>query len=176
MTAGAGQPCEWTYEDICSSCREMVLEMDERRWLLGDSALAIETQYGQHTLADFSRDIGANQSTVRGYKRVSQFYPQAFRGNLFESNPNLTFTYYRDALRLGDFDAAVAWLAEVSSNGYTADEAARKLTERLGRQTRESYEGEITSRVLGRDCTQITILVDQTVEWEKGQVVSIRIK
>ena len=177
-TAAAGQPRIMDYEELCNSCREMIEDMDRRRWLIGDTALEIETRYGDKTMESFARDIGANQSTVKGYKRVAKFYPPEFRGNLFGDNPNLTYTFYRDALRLETLELATEWLAEVSGEGWSADEAARKLTERLGHQTRESAEGEITGVYTADDGDSVTVdIVVKDAEWIKaGAKVTIRAK
>jgi hypothetical protein len=175
-TAAAGQPREWTYEMFCDNCRQSINEMDRLRWLVGDTALTIETLYGEHTMQDFSRDIGQNQSTVKGWKRVSRFYPESIRRNLLESNPNLTYTYYRDSLRLENFDAACEWLAEVSANGYTADEAAHKLTERLGHDTRKSVEGTVTRWYSQEDGNYLIVRFETHIDLRAGQVVSIRAK
>lgn len=133
-----------TYEECCDICRELVIDIDNRRWIVGDYALHIDTHYGDKTMESFARDIGMNRSTVSNWKRVSEFYPQSFRAEQIDKNPNLTYTYFRDALRLSDDPQIVAaWLEEVSSNGWSADEASRKLTEHLGHIPQESAEGTL---------------------------------
>jgi len=168
-----------TYEECCDICRELVIDIDNRRWIVGDYALHIDTHYGQHTMEDFARDIGMNRSTVSNWKRVSEFYPNPFRAEQIERNPNLTYTYFRDALRLGDDKQIIAdWLEEVSYNGWSADEASHKLTERLGRQTRDSIEGEVSGHTWsnGKFCLIVRLdTEDMQKEWQ-GKQVTIRAK
>lgn len=178
-TATAGQPKQWSYEELCNNCRDAVEEMDRLRWLVGDTALAIETYYGEHTAESFARDIGQNQSTVRNWKRVAKFYDEVFRAEQIALNQNLTYTYFRDALRLGDDKRLVSdWLAEVSSSGWSADEAARKLTERLGHKTIESAEGVIQSYSAAIGIYTVEIQVSkQDYQWLiETEKVTIRAK
>lgn len=167
-----------SYEGICDRCRDLSDQIDLRRWEIGDYALLIEMKYGEHTADDFAKDIGCNSSTVRNWKRVAKFYQQPFRAEQIEKNPNLTYTYFRDALRLGDDKQIVAdWLEEVSYYGWSADEAARKLTERLGHKTYESAEGEITGVYIW-DGESVTVdMIVKDAEWIKpGTKVTIKIK
>ena len=166
------QPQEWTYEMICEYCREAVLEMDTRRWLIGDSAITVEKHYGDRNLKEFAKDIGQNHSTVQSYRRVSHFYPKSVRADVISLNPNLTYTYYRDALRLGELNQALAWLAECSANGWTTDEAARYLTEKLGRKTNERIEG-VVYEVNGRD---VSIQLDIDHDFKPDQRVTIKVQ
>ncbi len=156
-----------SYEGICDRCRDLSDQIDLRRWEIGDYALLIEMKYGEHTADDFARDIGCNSSTVRNWKRVAKFYTQPFRAEQIEKNPNLTYTYFRDALRLGGDKQIVAdWLEEVSYYGWSADEAARKLTERLGHKTHESAEGTINSYTIVSGIPAIVILVtEEDMKW-----------
>lgn len=121
-----------SYEEICDHSRKVVGEIDQRRWVVGDDALEIETAYGHHTMDDFARDIGMNKSTIKGWKRVAEFYDKSIRRNLLEAFPNLTYTYFKDAIRAGDLKAALDWLEKVSAEGWTADQAAHEMTERIG--------------------------------------------
>ena len=63
------------------------------------------------------------------------------RAKIREELPNITYTYLRDAMRLGNVNRAYEFLDYASSEGWSADEASRMLTERLGHQTRDSAEG-----------------------------------
>lgn len=126
------KPVERTFEEICDHSRKVVGEIDSRRWIVGDDACEIETRYGQHTLESFAREIGMNKSTVAGWKRVAQYYPEIIRRKLFEELENLTYTFYKDALRLDDLNESIEWLERCSAEGWSADQAAHELTEKLG--------------------------------------------
>lgn len=137
----AGEVRVWTYEEITDECREVVGRMDVGRWIVGDRALLIEKQYGEHTLDDFARDIGLNKKTVYGYRTVSDFYPEILRRSILNAFPNLTYTYFKDAIRLKDLEVAIEWLEEVSANGWTADQASYELSDRVGTLVRNNIEG-----------------------------------
>lgn len=134
-----------TYDDICDYARSHSEQLDELRWVLGDCANTVKQRYDEKTVEDFARDIGQHKSTVYQYAKVSDYYKPSLRRRLIEEMPNINYSHMRDGLRFNDVTLAVAWLNEVSINGWSADEAARKLTERLGRQTRDSAEGVIQS-------------------------------
>lgn len=167
-----------SYEACCDRCRDLNEQIDLRRWEIGDYALLVETKYGSHTMDDFSRDIGQNKSTVNGWKRVSAFYPKKIRADLFEAHPNLTYTFFKDALRLEALDEALMWLDEVSKEGWSADQAARELTEKLGRHTTESIPGMI-EKVFRRDgkcMIEISIGVDDEESVLHAHSVTIKTK
>lgn len=168
-----------TYEEICDHSREVVGEIDSRRWVVGDDALLIETKYGEHTMDDFSRDIGMNKSTVKGWKRVCEFYPEKIRRNLLEGFPNLTYSHFKDALRLKILDEALLWLEEVSSEGWGPDKASHELTERIGEKPpAPSIPGEI-SDVYKRDgmgVVEILIALDDMAYIKSGSMVNLKPK
>lgn len=168
-----------TYEEICDHSREVVGEIDERRWIVGDDALLIDTKYGEHTMDDFARDIGMNKSTVKGWKRVCEFYPKSIRGNLFEGYPNLTYSHMKDALRLKDLDEALVWLEQVSSEGWGPDKASHELTLKLGEKPQApSIPGEI-SDVYQRDgmgVVEILIAIDDMSYIKSGSQVNLKPK
>lgn len=117
-----------TYEGICEHSRTVVGEIDARRWIVGDDALLVDKQYGQHTIDDFARAIGMNKNTVYGWRRLAEFYPEVVRRTILNAFPNLTYSHYKDALRCGDLDLAIQWLEQVSAEGWSPDQAAYKLT------------------------------------------------
>ncbi len=161
-----------SYEAICDHARLAREHLDNWRWVLGDDALRIEKRYGLATIADFARDVGMHKTTVDSYRRVSRFYPKNRRmAEIFEAFPNLTYAYFKDAARNVDIEAALLWLAEISDNGWSADEASHKLTERLGRNTRISA---VIGTISGFDGNRVVIQLNDGCEWLPGTVVSLR--
>ena len=132
-----------TYEALCDYAREYSEHLDNLRWTLGDIANTVMNRYSQKTIEDFARDIGQRKSTIYQYAKVADFYPPSLRRRISEDMPNLNYSHLRDGLRLDNIEKAIAWLNEVSISGWSADEASRMLTERLGKETRNSAEGEI---------------------------------
>ena len=165
-----------TYEAICDYARERSEALDTLRWKLGDCALLVMKKYSEKTMEDFARDIGQHKSTVYQYAKVSSSFPQSLRRRLKERYPNLNYSHMRDALRCTDRRAAERWLKEVSDNGWTADEASRYLTERLGREPRESIEGTIARRYDQEDGRYLVIRLHVRNELPVGQNVTIKVK
>lgn len=131
-----------TYESLCDYARRYSESLDDLRWILGDCANTVmeRDQWGKG-IEHFARDIGQRKTTIYQYAKVADFYPMSLRRRLREDMPNINYSHMRDSLRWDDVEKAVAWLNEVSINDWTADEAARKLTERLGHQTHDSIDG-----------------------------------
>ena len=171
-----------TYEMICDHSRALVGEIDSRRWLVGDDACEVETRYGEHTMQAFARDIGMNKSTVAGWKRVAAFYPNSIRRNLLDAFPNLTYTYFKDALRWNDLDYAVHWLERCSAEGWSADQAAHQLTNEIegGDDKKEdtSIQGRVEN-ILVRDgmcIVEISIPMDYESALIQGDLLKIKVK
>lgn len=176
--AMVGKARVWSYEEICDTCREMVIDMDSKRWVIGDHALLIETKYGQHTMEDFSRDIGMNRSTLSNWKRVSEFYPDSFRRSILDSFPNLTYSHYKDALRCEDLNAAIQWLEQCSAEGWSPDKAAYELSQKIGKPDSSGIPAKI-EKIFTRDgmcILEISIGLDDEPTIRQAKKVTIRAK
>ena len=160
-----------TYEAVCDFARQKSEDLDSLRWVLGDCANIVMERWSDKTVEDFSRDIGQHKKTIYQYGKVARFYNQSLRRRLREEMPNLNYSHLRDAMRLEnaddeDMNEPIEWLQLVSDMGWSADEASHKLTERLGRQTRESAEGTINSYTTISGLPAIVILVSEDdIEW-----------
>lgn len=171
-----------TYEAICDRNRERVGHMDSHRWSIGDDAALVESKYGQHTTEDFARDIGANKSTIAGYRRVSQFYPKSIRRIKLDELQNLTYSHWKDALRLKDLDEAIKWLEQVSDEGWSPDKASHELTEKLGHKTVEPpIPGTIEDVVVQIDGTVLVLILIgkddlETMKKVIGADVNLKVK
>ena len=167
-----------SYEEICDHSRQYVEEIDHKRWIVGDDACAIDTKYGDHTMQDFARDVGLNKSTLAGWKRVSEFYPDSIRRKLLGELANLTYSHYKDALRLKDLDEAVKWLEKVNDLGWSPDQASYELTKELGHETQSSIPGMIEN-IYTRDgmcIIEVSIGLDDEEAIRKATSVVIKTK
>lgn len=163
-----------SYEACCDNCREAVLEMDSRRWLIGDTASVIKTRYSEHTIEDFAREIGINKSTAYQYCKVAEFYEPSLRRRLLEDMPNITYTYLRDAMRLEDVDLAVEWLERCSTEGWSVDQAAHQLAEKLGgNKSNMGTKGDIVRRYKQEDGFYIVVRFER--EPKRGERLTITI-
>lgn len=150
-----------TYEHLCDYARSYSDDLDNARWKLGDCANTINTRYGDKSIEMFAKDIGQRKSTLYQYAKVAEFYSEPIRIRLLDDMPNLNYSTLRDSMRLGTLEAATAWLEYVSTNGFTVDESSRRLTEKLGHKTIDTFEGEIHGYGDYDTYTTITIKVSR---------------
>ena len=175
MTDSITLPRLDTYESCCDYARAQGEELDARRWIIGDVANTVMERWQERTVSDFARDIGQPKSTVYQWAKVSLFYENSLRCRLLDNYSNLTYSHLRDALRLNDVDAAVAWLEAVSDNGWTVDEATRRLTEQLGRETVEQVPGEVVRKYTQEDGLYLVVKVtDDSAGFELGRAIVMK--
>lgn len=129
----------WT--DLCERGRQAREALDGWRWILGDLACEVERRFGMESMADFAREVNIAKKTAEQYRRVARFYAEDTRVSFIAGAPNVTYTHFRDAMRLGTPDAAYAFLEEVALNNWTTDEALLRLAERLGHTPTATSDG-----------------------------------
>lgn len=117
-----------SYEDLCDHSRAQVTNMDSRRWDVGDDAVAMETKYGEATIESMARDVNMNKTTLASWKRVAGYYPENLRRRLLDDLENLSYSHFKDAIRLKDVEKSVPWLEKCSAEGWSPDQASHKLT------------------------------------------------
>lgn len=120
--------------------------IDQGRWIIGDDACVIKTQYGKHTLDEYAKAINVAKDRVEDYRGVCKFYSEiSVRTEYLESNPMITFSHMRVAKRLKDVQKAYDFLDECSNNAYTVEKARIELQRKLGKPIppiRESFEAQ----------------------------------
>lgn len=177
MTIAAGKEREWTYEELIELARATNEELDTRRFTLGDIANVIAVKYSEHTIADMAKEIGQSRSALYQYASVAKFYGVELRAKIKEELPNLTYTYLRDAMRLGSLSDAFLWLVECSDLGYTADQAAYELTKKLGHETsRQSAEGIVWKTFSQNGMDYVTVQLADGQKIAANQKVTIKVK
>lgn len=102
-------------------------DMSQRRWLLGDLCLLIQSSYGKNRLGDFATKTNIARSTANQYRNMSAFY----RTELRYAFDNLSYSHYRLAYRLKE-DAAL-FLTEASLNQWTIEQTQIEVTKLLGK-------------------------------------------
>lgn len=166
-----------TYESICDYARRYSESLDDLRWILGDCANTVTSRYGDKTVESFARDIGQRKSTIYQYAKVAAYYPNTLRRRILEQLPNINYSHMRDAMRCSDdFNDAWDWLKECSDNGWSADESSRRLTEQLGHDTRESYQGVLLDWKFKDGKYYATIRFDSDFNIEYNQTITVRVK
>lgn len=179
-----------SYEELCDHSRAHVTGMDTRRWDVGDDACAMETKYGEATLASMARDVNMNKTTLASWKRVADYYPEILRRRLLDNLENLSYSHYKDAIRLKDIQKSVEWLEKCSEESWSPDQASHKLTAELSGDPDDDDNGDgddsdtkdipgtITS-VFKRDgscIVELTIGLDDMALVSSGARITIKLK
>ena len=87
----------WDYDDFVRAGREVA---SRSAWLYGDLACAVETGYGDGTLARFAADISVNYETLLNYRTVAKAYPQSSRRRELSFGVHQAFASQSDRLEL----------------------------------------------------------------------------
>ena len=111
-----------TYEEICEDSRIAVQTSDDAGWHIGDNAIEITQRYGNHTLADYAREIGKPKSTVYEAASMSNYWTTQVRTELAEECPNVTRSHMRKVLFMHDPDKARWAVEKCSERGWTVDQ------------------------------------------------------
>lgn len=111
-----------SYEEICEDSRIAVQTGDDAGWRIGDNAVEVTQRYGDHTLADYAREIGKPKSTVYESAQMSQFWLPQVRTELKEDCPNVTRSHMRKVLFMHDPDKARWAVEKCSERGWTVDQ------------------------------------------------------
>ena len=117
------------WEALVSDGISALEQIDAGRWIIGDNALAIDTVYGQNSIETYSLDIGAEYSRVRQYRSVSGFWHKETspRLMLLEECPTLSWTHFREAMRLKTPERAAEFLDTCASNAWNITRARVEL-------------------------------------------------
>jgi hypothetical protein len=127
--------------------------LDEGRFVIGDVLTFLQRTYGEYIVATFAIGIGCNKKTCYQYGQVAQFYPIEERAGI-RAMANVRYTHMRDAMRLRDYEAALAFLHYVADNDLTVEQAGLALKERLGKPTRPApvFAGELLCITVEDEC------------------------
>ena len=128
-----GEVIVLTIDEYISRGQRAAAAIDLGRWLIGDDALAIETSYGGKEVEKYATGINVPKERVQEYRTVCKFYPLSARAEFLESNPTITYTHMREAMRLKELAKAWKFLRECSQQARTVELARIRLTEMLGK-------------------------------------------
>lgn len=107
---------------------------DRAHFTLGMLAAQVEKDYGSDALGKYAAAINAEKARLAEYRTVWTFYRYSAVADFYDTYPGLRYTHWRDAMRLKDRDAALAFLAEASDNDWLVEAARAELDKRAGKQ------------------------------------------
>lgn len=156
---------ETAWEALCDAGRQAAARLDEGRWLLGDLALRVRTRYGEDAVGKFATESGVEAKRVYEYRQVSAFYEPDAR-----DFPNLAWTHFRDAMRLGE--GALHFLERASAEGWTVEGARIEAARILGKPVQGKFA--FRARIEGLDSGVLALAVedadaDKLAAWLKGK-------
>jgi len=113
-----------SWEALCDASRHAADDLDTGRWRIGDLAMQVERAYGADTIGKYAIEINIEKRRVYEMCALAHFYPPETR-TLF---PNLRYSHYRDAARLGDLERSLKFLEQASDEGLTVEQARLRLS------------------------------------------------
>ena len=119
-------PNEWSA--LVSAGIQIVEAHDRNRWVLGDLARRVAREYGQKSLATYAGEVNVRSSTMYEYHACATFYPLFARATF----PSLSWSHYRAAMKLKDYDLALEWLSKAADEGWSADILSKAIKKFLG--------------------------------------------
>jgi hypothetical protein len=123
------------FEELCERGRIAARDLDRGRFVIGDLALRIETQYGRDTVGEFARQVNVQKKRVYEYRDVCSIFDSSARAELFENAPTLTYTHLRISLKIKDETERRAALENAADNTLTTDDFARKVSSTPGAES-----------------------------------------
>jgi hypothetical protein len=121
-------------EELFEMGRIAAQHMDTGRWVLGDLALTIETNYAGCELQELARQVNVPYKRCLEYRTVAAFYPDPRRAEFLDDASNITYTHFRTAMKMSDADKAYWFLEKAALRTWTTDYADRVMTRYLGRK------------------------------------------
>jgi hypothetical protein len=112
------------------TCQE---NLDKARWVIGDLACFVETEYGEHKLADFADDINVALERVEEYRTMCRFWTYSARAE-FSEFERLSYSHLRVAKAFKSLDMARLFLFECVTNAWTVRDARMEANRRLGKE------------------------------------------
>lgn len=134
------------YEALVSAGIAAYDAKDRAHFVLGQLASEVETVYGDDSLGKYAADINAERARIDEYRRVWNFYQFPAVAAFYDTFANLRYSHWRDAMRLKTREAALAFLAEASDNGWLVEGARAELDRRAGKPVPGRKVAEFTAR------------------------------
>lgn len=122
----AGARDDWS--ELVSAGESAAKDIDAARWQLGYLASRVERAYGDESLKQYAHDINVTPDRLYAYQRVYVFY-----GGNSTQVENLTWSHFREALRLKDRALALRALAKAADRDWTVGRLGYFITRYLRR-------------------------------------------
>lgn len=126
------------WEALCSVGRLAAEQIDEGRWIVGDTALLVEKHYGEDRLADYARECNLPKKRVAEYRTVCRRFQKSARAAFWETCPTLTYSHFRAAMRYEDEAEATEMLFKAADEAWTVDQFQHEIAKDLGEPSRKS--------------------------------------
>jgi hypothetical protein len=118
--------------------------MDTGRWLIGELANFVETEYRDRTIEGFADDIHVDAERVKEYRTMVRFWTFSARAE-FSELEGVTYSHMRAAKGLKDLEAAKNFLRECSLRKWTVMDARNQVNTLNGKlPAKKIFEGPVT--------------------------------
>lgn len=123
-----------SWEELVQAGIEARDDANDGRWRLGELAASIPKDYKTGALEAWAKDIRVKVSAVREYRTVYRFWSQnSACAEIRAQHPQADYSDFRTAMRLGDYNDALAFLGEIVDNGWSVEQATIVMKERRGK-------------------------------------------
>lgn len=142
-----------TWEEIVDIGIELAQATDRNRWAMGELAVRAERKYGDGCIGKLAYAINVRTKTLYDYHRVSAFY-----GQYSAHAENLSWSHYREALRIGDLDRALWALEKASSRDWRVEKFSAILSRYLGKNKHDRTQS-------GHNSDNEPLVLAEAVAW-----------
>lgn len=164
-----------TWEMLVSIGASTEENMTTQRWIQGDAAMRVETQYGDKSLSKFASAINVKHNTLRQRCQMARYYEPDTRYQ-FEG---ISYSHFREAMKLGDIGKSLWALEKASAKDWPVWKFELLLKRLLGkRRNSDTAEGIIQnySAAIGVYTLEIRVSEDDFKWLVDAYKVTIRAK
>lgn len=175
------------YQSLVSAGALFRASGDNGNWGIGWAASCVETAFGENTLPQFAYDIGLSKGrTKAGKPKSSAIYEHrdvfrkfgALRDKLQERLPTLTYSHYREMVRVDVPKlTALKLLILANENGWSSNRLIVERNKKLGKPVPPKKLVDADGFILGIDGDTVCVRLsaDQRAQLTEGEQVHIRI-
>jgi hypothetical protein len=118
--------------------------MDTGRWLIGELANFVETEYAERSIEVFADGINVDAERVKEYRTMVRFWTFSARADI-STLDGVTYSHMRAAKGLGDLEAAKEFVRTCSLNKWPVWEARNQVNALKGKVTaKKLYDAYMT--------------------------------
>jgi len=110
-----------------------VQDQDQRNYNIGDLSVMVGKKYGEDTIGEWAKAIGADVARVKEYRTTCAYWEKSARADILRTMPRVNYSLLRlTANRFASTAEAVTFLEECCDNEWSVERARLVIKERKG--------------------------------------------